>query len=750
MNQKLIKLNLGCTMLFSLLCLVSSTSAQIKAKKNIVLIMADDFNYWNGTTKYHTDIFTPNLDKLALRGVLFADAQAAAPVCNPSRQAMWSGLRPSTTGIQGNTGGYIRSVEGFKDVVTMNEYFYDNGYYTWGVGKLYHSKFGETGKTNDDDNWSGFSTSAIGGSRGTKVEGKTYQNINHPEYKWSVVQGSAKKENCNDTNVASETADKISGHAADPINKDKPFFLACGLSKPHLGWDAPEDFYLKYSNENFKDTDLEGFNPNDFDDVPGAGPDAAYTELLGLGKLPEVRHMYAACLTLADYNAGIIINAVENSIYKDNTIIVFMGDHGWILGEKPKLGKASQWDMANKTTLVIYDPSYKNSSITTTRICTKVVSLQDIYPTLVELSGLPIKTDIEGNSLAALIENPLKADWDKPVAVTRQFDRIRTNKWSYCDYDGDGGGTPTDSDMLYDIEKDPYEHDNMLHSSYTGMPKADVLKIRTRLVAQLDSIKNVGRDLRTKITAPYTFSSGKTLSIPGTIEAEDYDEGGYAQTHFDNDRPNAGNKYRTADAMDIYTTDDPNSNYHIGNLSAGDWCNYTVKDYLSGGYKISFRAKNPTGTSAVLQIFNRDKLLTEVTIPAQTTNWTNINSAVIALTDQYSTRLQVKVKTGTGLQLNKMEFTSKNLSNPEITANISRKVLVNTVITDSVLQLDLESTDVFTTIAIYNINGKLIEKNTVPGEQKVTYTTKKKLNPGIYLLRVEDDNVSSVEKFIVK
>ena len=467
-----------------------------KPKKNIVIIMADDFNYWNGISNYYPGILTPNLDKLATRGVIFTDAQAAAPVCNPSRQAMWSGFRPSTTGIEGNSAPWIRATAPFQNVVTMNQYFNDNGYYTWGVGKLYHSKFGETGKTNDDDNWSAFSTSIIGGSKGPST-GPYYFALPAPdnEYNWTVNSATMTTANCNDFNVATQTANKISGHATDNINKDKPFFIACGVSKPHLSWDVPLEFYSKYVTENMLPP--PGFLPNDLSDT-NEGTDSAYTKIVNAGKWKDAIHMYAACLSLADHNAGVIINAVENSIYKDNTIIVFMGDHGWILGEKTKFGKASPWDMANKTTLIIYDPSYKNES-TTPKICKKVVSLQDIYPTLVELSGLPIKTDIEGNSIAALIENPTKADWDKPVAVTRQFDRIRTNKWSYCDMDGDGGANPTTRDMLYDIETDSNEWVNMLHSSYTAMPRSEVLKIRTRLVAQLDSIKNVGKDLKTKM-----------------------------------------------------------------------------------------------------------------------------------------------------------------------------------------------------------------------------------------------------------
>jgi arylsulfatase A-like enzyme len=723
-----------------LFCSGALVSAQIKQKKNVVIIMADDFNYWNSITKYYPEVKTPNLDALSQVGVHFADAQAAAPVCNPSRQALWSGLRPSTTGIEGNASPWIRATAPFQNVVTMNQYFKDNGYYTHGWGKLYHSSFAESAATSDGPNWGGYSTLNAGGSKGNV---NVYVNAKSPEVNWSVNPSPMTTSNCGDFGVATEAANLITGYSTS-VNQNKPFFIACGLSKPHLGWDVPKQFHDLFDRA--KMTPPRGFLAGDLSDT-AEGQQDWYTEILADKKWEDAIHMYVSALYLTDYNAGVIIDAVKNSIYNDNTIIVFMGDHGWHLGEKNRFGKATPWDMANKTTLIIYDPSYKNTT-GAAKICKKVVSLQDIYPTLVELSGLPIKTDIEGNSLAALIENPDKANWDKPVAVTRIFDRIRTSKWSYIDNDGNSA-TTSNKDMLYDIENDPDELSNLLWPSQTKLPAQQVIDIRKRLVFQLDSIKNIGSDIKSKYTAKYKFTP-KPLTIPGTIEAEDYDEGGYAHTYFDADKVNAGGKYRTADGTDIYTTNDANGLFHLGGLSTGDWCNYTVKDYLSGGYKIDFRVRNPGSTPAVLQLFNRDVLLTELTIPASIASWQTITTPQVQLLDQYSTRLRVRVKTGSGLEFNSMKFEMVNLSNSEITANISRKCLVSTVITNGVLQLDLSTSDVITSLAIYDISGKLVDTRKVVGEQVVVYQPTISLRPGVYFLRVVDDHVASVEKFIVK
>jgi arylsulfatase A-like enzyme len=738
MNSILLKSIASISVL--LFCSGEAVTAQIKQKKNVVIIMSDDFNYWNSTTKYYPEVKTPNLDELSKQGVHFADAQAAAPVCNPSRQALWSGLRPSTTGISGNASPWIRATAPFQNVVTMNQYFKDNGYYTHGWGKLYHSSFAESAATSDGQNWNAFSTSPIGGSKGNL---NVYVNAKSPEVNWSVNASTMTTANCGDFGIATEAANLIAGYSTS-VNQNKPFFLACGLSEPHLGWDVPKQFYDLFDRA--KMTPPRGFLAGDLNDTAESQQDW-YTEILADKKWEDAIHMYVSALYLTDYNAGVILNAVKNSIYNDNTIIVFMGDHGWHLGEKNRFGKATPWDMANKTTLIIYDPSYKNTN-GTAKVCKKVVSLQDIYPTLIELSGLPIKTDIEGNSLAALVENPDKADWDKPVAVTRIFDRVRTNRWSYIDADGNSA-TTSSKDMLYDIENDPDELNNLLWSTQTRLPAQQVTAIRSRLVFQLDSIKNIGSDIKSKWIAKYKFTP-KPLSIPGTIEAEDYDEGAYAHTYFDADKVNMGGQYRTADGTDIYTTNDFTGFFHLGGLSTGDWCNYTVKDFLKGGYKIDFRVRNPGSTPAVLQIFNRDALLVEVTVPASTTAWQTISAPQIVLAEQYSTRLKVKVKTGSGLEFNSMKFESVNLANTEITANISRKCLLSTIITNGVLYLDLSTSDIITSVSIYDVSGKLVDTSKILGEQMVTYTPATSLKAGVYFLRVLDDNVASVEKFIVK
>ncbi len=702
-------------------------SANEKPRKNILFLMSDDFNYWTKAQGYYPQSITPNLDKLAGKGIMFTNAHCSSPVSNPSRNSLWSGFRPSTTGIQGNEDGYIREIPGFANIKTMNHYFKENGYWVYGAGKLYHHwNMSDANTVGDIQNFSERYKENPGSIGGNFLK---WANPNWDAMMYSVNAEPMTEANCGDYKMVKQV-EKFIGSYATSANNDKPFFIGCGVFRPHLPWDVPKQFYDLFKTEDL--TIPQGYKEGDLLDAAQTTA-SSHTGVLKADKWRESIHLYLAGLALTDYNIGILLDAAEKSIYKDNTIICFMGDHGWHLGEKERWGKASLWDMANRTTLIIYDPSAKGNG----KFCQKVVSLQDLYPTLVELSGVPIKTDIEGNSVAALLEDPTRNDWDKPfIGSYNGVDYIQTNKFRYV------RDNSVSKRMLYDKQNDPYEFDNLYN-------KSQYASVITKLNEQLDSVIAIGTNLKTKLLANYSFVP-KTLTIPGFIEAEDYDEGGYSQTYFDADKVNSGGKYRTADGTDIYITDDTKGSFHLGDLAAGDWCLYTVKDYLAGNYTVDFRVKNLASTSASLQIFNRDILLSEVTIPASTNNWQSIRTPQIVLTEQTSTRLKIKVKSGSGLQINSMAFEMTSTANSEIKANQSRKCLINTVVVDQILYLNLMNTSMMPTLSIYDIDGKLMLKNKVSGEQKVAFPIPQGLKRGVYFLRISDEDVSSVERFIIK
>ncbi|MCG8697726.1 MAG: sulfatase-like hydrolase/transferase, partial [Bacteroidales bacterium] len=303
-------------------------------KKNVLLLISDDFNYW--TNGYYPQVKTPNIDSLAKKGVFFTDASCSSPVCNPSRNAFMSGLNPVTTGILGNGDGHVRDnniAQHLPYLRTMNEHFTKNGYYTYAGGKIYHpARMG----SNDTDqaNWSDFTTQGTGSKGGNiyKWSGSSDVKITMSAGDFDLdVEGNAK-----DRDLAKHFAQQITDY-----NDSKPFFFACGFFRPHLGFDVHKEYYDRFNLDDL--TMPPGYKVDDLNDVDRENS-AEYNEIIAEGKEIEVIRAYLACLAYTDDNVGIVMDALENSKHKDSTIVVFFGDHGWHLGEKNRYKKASVWD----------------------------------------------------------------------------------------------------------------------------------------------------------------------------------------------------------------------------------------------------------------------------------------------------------------------------------------------------------------------------------------------------------------------
>ncbi|WP_288241895.1 sulfatase [uncultured Bacteroides sp.] len=488
-------MNAKCLLAQTGLCLLSiagNAQEKMAEKKNVLFIMSDDFNYWLHSIGYYPQVKTPNLDKLASEGVLFANAYCSSPVSNPSRNALWSGLRPSTTGIDNNAGGFVRDRVGFEDIVTMNQYFLQNGYWVYGAGKLYHPGSMNDNPYIDKDNWSERYKGGTGSKGGKFLK---WKNPGWSSMSYSVNEESMNEENCSDYEMVNEVAQYIKDYAKS-AHKDQPFFIGCGVFRPHLPWNVPMDFWNMYKTEDLKIP--EGCLDKVCADMPWLKTSSAHKGVLDAGKWKEAIHAYISLMTMTDSNIGILLDALASTPYKDNTIICFMGDHGWHLGEKEQWGKATLYDEANHTSLIIYDPSAQGNG----KVCRKVVSLQDLYPTLVELCGLPAKADIEGNSLHALLQEPESKDWNKPVVSTYSGSNyIKTNEWRYVRSKGG------DRDMLFDVVKDPSECNNLINDrKYAGVIK--------KLNAELDSILAIGTRLREeKLKGEKPQMSGKALAV---------------------------------------------------------------------------------------------------------------------------------------------------------------------------------------------------------------------------------------------
>ena len=451
--------------------------------KNVLLIMADDFNYWARCVGYCDYSITPNIDGLAGKGVLFTNAYCSSPVSNPSRNALWSGLRPSTTGIDNNPKGYVRDREGFEHVVTMNQYFMENGYFVLGAGKLYHpGSMG--GHETDPDHWSQLITDGTG-SQASGARKAEWTNPVWETMTYHIGEKPSTEGNTADLALVNKVAALIEGYAQSD-HADQPFFIGCGVFRPHLPWNVSVDYWNRYEGVDI--TVPGGYVGGD----PYSMHSKAHEAVVAAGKWSDSIRAYMSCMTMSDRHVGILLDALERTPYKDNTIILFMGDHGWHFGEKDNWGKNTVYNPANRTTLVIYDPSTAGQ----VHVCDAPVSLQDIYPTLVRMCSLPKNTNVEGNDLSPLLEDPGRGDWNYPVLATYSgTDYILDRNYKYID---------SSSPMLFDMRNDPYETTNLY-----GRYEETVAKVYRE---KMDSILMIGKAIRQRLGVP---AASAASAVPG-------------------------------------------------------------------------------------------------------------------------------------------------------------------------------------------------------------------------------------------
>ncbi len=435
------------TLLASLLALLvwAQPAAHAAEKPNILFIAIDDLNDWIGALGKRTDVKTPNLDRLAARGVLFTKAYCAAPACNPSRAALMSGKRPSTTGVYHNDQPW-RPV--MKDTVTLSQHFMESGYRVEGGGKIFHNSY------NDLASWQ-----------------KWVKNPGFPSPKARAMQGTGHF----DWGAHEEGDDKMGdtkvvdwGISFLKEKQVKPFFLAVGMIRPHLPFYAPQKYFDMYPLDKVQTPKVI---ENDLADVPPAGvkiakPEGDHKKVVEAGEWKHAVQSYLACITYVDGQIGRLIDALDASPYAKNTIIVLWSDHGWHLGEKEHWRKFALWEEASRVVFMVVAPGVTKPK----QECGRPVNLLDIYPTMIDLCGLPKRDGIEGNSLMPLLKNA-KAQWEAPSITThgRNNHGIRTERWRYIHY-ADG------SEELYDHDNDPLEWKNLAKDPKFASVKADLIK----------------------------------------------------------------------------------------------------------------------------------------------------------------------------------------------------------------------------------------------------------------------------------
>ena len=455
------------TMLVLLPPVLATAGATDQAKPNVLFIAVDDLNDWVGCLGGHPQGTTPHIDRLAERGVVFSQAHCAAPLCNPSRTALLTGLRPSSSGVYDNDQDWR---EALPDVMTLPRYFMRRGYRVVGSGKIYHGRFP------DEQGWhahlpKGHDLQPAGADRGVggiRFAPLAVDDDEMDDYKmvdWAIGQLAKTHE--------------------------RPLFLACGIYKPHMAWNVPRKYYDQFPLEEIVlpkvlDTDLE--------DVPPVGvrlahPNGDHRRMLASGRWKEAVRAYLAASAFADAMIGRLLDALDKSRYADNTIIVLWGDHGWHLGEKLHWRKNTLWDEATRAPLIFVVPGLTRAG----GQCRRPVDFMCIYPTLADLCGLPVPQHVEGVSIRPLLENP-DAPWDRPAITTRGYRNhaIRTERWRYIRYH-DGG------EELYDHANDPMEWTNLAgKAEHAGTQEELARWLPARNVAPAKSLHQQRRKKKAK------------------------------------------------------------------------------------------------------------------------------------------------------------------------------------------------------------------------------------------------------------
>ncbi len=408
---------------------------------NVLLMISDDLN--NSLGCYgNPAIKTPNLDRLASRGVRFDHAYVQCALCNPSRVSFLSGLRPDTTGVHDlvtPTRTYL------KDYVFLPQYFRHSGYYSAGIGKIYHTGHGfedpaswdleirEWGKTPQTNQ-----VAVYGEARGFR-DSWEWMKLKIPD---------------------AETPDGTVAHKAIAVldnarQTGKRFFLAVGFRRPHRPYSAPAKYFELYPPEKIA---LPDEPPGHVKGIPR--PALTYDpdkQDMSAAKRQEGMAAYYACVSFMDAQAGLVLDALERNQLWDKTVIVFIGDNGYHLGEHGGMWhKESNFEESARVPLIVVAPGKATNAVSS-----RVVELVDLYPTVCELAGLSAAKGLQGRSLVPLLKDPQRS-WDRPAftQIRRKegfFGRsICTERWRYIEWDDGKQGS-----QLYDHSRDPREYVNL-------------------------------------------------------------------------------------------------------------------------------------------------------------------------------------------------------------------------------------------------------------------------------------------------
>lgn len=416
-------------------------------RMNVLFVVADDLSDWVGCMGGHPQALSPHIDRLAERGMLFREAHAAATICNPSRVSLLTGVAPSTSGVYRNP-QELRLNTVLANAVTLPGHFKASGYHAVGSGKVFHDP--------DAVSWNEYWPSV------EQYKPPQYQPPNQPlngittrgtAFDWGPLDESV--EVMSDYQIATWVGQRL-----QTLPADEPFFMGCGFFRPHLPFFAPQQYFDLFDPATIQ---LPPIDPFDLDDL---GPAALSTINMDdqdavevAGQWTNAVHSYLASIAFMDDQVGRVLDFLDNSPHARNTVVVFLSDHGFLLGEKRSWRKQVLWERCTHVPLIVVAPGVTKPG----SVCDAPVSLLDVFPTLADLCDVSFPAQLDGKSLLPQLEDPSRATL--PVVTTRKRAQhgVRSERYHFIQY-------PTGEQELYDLWTDPNEWTNLI-----GTPGADAI-----------------------------------------------------------------------------------------------------------------------------------------------------------------------------------------------------------------------------------------------------------------------------------
>lgn len=458
--------------------------ALAEERPNVLFIVADDLNVALSGMG-HPECKTPNLDRFASTAVSFSQAYCQFPLCAPSRASIFSGQYPLVNGVNGNGGNVA------PHRVTLPKHFANHGYWTGRVSKIFHMGIpidimeGNAGKDHQaswnftynvqalealtpgrasdflhPEHVSRYSEERNKWLAATKA-GKPYKFSSVARAQYASIEVEEKNKHLlADTIAADKAIEVLRGRK----EKDQPFFLAVGFVRPHFPFVATDSAMRHYHADSLR---LPSIPQGDLDDVPGQAKDS----VLHFSRSPQqqMRRAYYGAIGFMDEQVGRLLAELERLRLREKTIVVFVSDHGYLLGEHHMWKKAKLWEEAIHVPLLVSSPGIRGGTT-----CNHMVELVDLYPTISELAGLPPEPGAQGQSLVPLLRNQeLQLPRNDAFIQVAAGYGLRSGKWAYMWYPK-SKKKKNAGFMLYDMENDPEQYHNLANNGNYSSVRAEL------------------------------------------------------------------------------------------------------------------------------------------------------------------------------------------------------------------------------------------------------------------------------------